>query len=70
MGLHEIMSAVKELSVNEQALLIKHTVDLMNEETDTLDPRLEAILDKRINGGKAIWTTPRSPYLPVRYSTI
>lgn len=45
MGLHEMMSAVKELNQAEKALLIKHTSDLMKEDDTVLDPRLEAMLE-------------------------
>jgi hypothetical protein len=45
MGLHEMMLAVRELTKEEQALLIKHTVNVMGEDGKTLDPRLEAMLE-------------------------
>jgi hypothetical protein len=47
MGLHDIMSAVRELTREEQALLIKHTVDIMQESGGAISPELESLLESR-----------------------
>ncbi|MEL7161215.1 MAG: hypothetical protein AAFN92_10690 [Bacteroidota bacterium] len=47
MSFSEILSAVNDLSRNEQALLIKHTASLLEETGDTIDPELYAMLQER-----------------------
>ncbi|MEO0734461.1 MAG: hypothetical protein AAFZ52_16610 [Bacteroidota bacterium] len=47
MSFTEIMMAVGDLSRDEQALLIKHTVSLLEGENNDLAPELYAILQER-----------------------
>jgi hypothetical protein len=47
MGFHEIMKAVRSLSPDEQALVIKNTVDILRLEPDGFNPELESLLSRR-----------------------
>jgi hypothetical protein len=49
MGLFEIMTAVRNLSSDEQALVIKHTVDILRADESGLPPELEELLERRWN---------------------
>lgn len=47
MGLHDIMNAVRQLSKEEQELLIKQTINIMQENGKTISPALESLLETR-----------------------